>query len=151
MQSKLLTEYYGTVQTDFGMGYVFERVIDFDGNTSKELSELLKQWNEHPNYILLENILEDILRSMIAEKLVTTNMEYVNFMVQKVSPGYMKIRVIDNIGTHAKIPLIFYADNFARRHVKKYFLRLLDDIAKDFPRALPQKLYQHLVDYARKI
>lgn len=151
MQSKLLTEYYGTVKTDLGTGYLFERVIDFDGNPSRELSELLKHWNEYPDYTLLENILEDILRGMLAEKLVTTSMEYANFMVQRVTPEYMRIRVIDNIGTHAKIPIIFYADGLARNHVKKYFLRLLDDIAKDFPKALPQKLYQHLVEYTKHI
>lgn len=151
LQSKLLPEYYGKVKTNLGTGYVFERVLDFDGSTSKELSKLLMQLNEKPNYLLLENLLEDILRGMLAERLVTTNIEYTNFMLQRITPEYLKIRVVDNLGTHAKIPLIFYADSLARKHIKKYFRRLLDDIARDFPKSMPQKLLQHLVEYTKKI
>jgi hypothetical protein len=39
--SSLLTKYYGTVKTNYGDGFVFERVCDYDGITSKTIGELI--------------------------------------------------------------------------------------------------------------
>ena len=41
-QSALLTGYYGSVETNLGTGYVFERIVDFDEAGSKTLEELIK-------------------------------------------------------------------------------------------------------------
>ena len=32
----LLTEYLGTVETNLGTGYVFERIVDYDGSASNQ-------------------------------------------------------------------------------------------------------------------
>ncbi|MBR0062222.1 MAG: hypothetical protein IJP68_12175, partial [Selenomonadaceae bacterium] len=37
--SRLVTEFFGTVETNLGLGYVFERVLDFNGKTSKDLKD----------------------------------------------------------------------------------------------------------------
>lgn len=151
MVSHMLPEYYGQVATNLGTGYVFERIVDYDGKNSRDLHRILMEVEKAPNYDLMEFGMSSFLRSMLAERIITTNVEYENFLVQMLTESHGRMRVVDNIGTHATFPVIFYVDEFARHHVKKYFLRLLDDIAKDFPRALPQKLYRHLVDYAKKI
>lgn len=151
MVSCLLPEYYGQVATNLGIGYVFERIVDYDGKNSRDLRQIMLEIEKAPNHDLMEFGMSAFLRSMMAERIITTNVEYENFLVQMVTEFHAKMRVVDNIGTHATFPVIFYVDEFARRHVKKYFLQLLHDIARDFPRALPQKLYHHLVDYTKKI
>ena len=40
--SSLMVEYYGAVQTNLGTGYIFERVLDYDGTTSKTLDEIIR-------------------------------------------------------------------------------------------------------------
>ena len=45
--SKLVTKYYGTVDTNKGLGYVFERVLDLNGQTSKDLKDFLP--TDEPN------------------------------------------------------------------------------------------------------
>ncbi|MGM9539920.1 YrbL family protein [Anaerovibrio sp.] len=149
--SQLLPEYYGEVATNLGTGYVFERIADYDGKTSRDLRHILMEIEKAPNYDLLEFGMSAFLRSMLAERIITTNVEYENFLVQMVTDVHGRVRIVDNIGTHSRFPLILYMDDFARSHIKRYFLRLLDDIARDFPKALPQKLFRHLVEYTRKV
>lgn len=151
MASYLLPEYYGQVDTNLGTGYVFERIVDYDGKNSRDLRSVMLKIEKEPNHDLVEHALSAFLRSMIAERIIITNVEYENFLVQMMTEVHGKIRVVDNIGTHSRFPVILYVDEFARCHVKRYFLRLLDCMVKDFPRALPQKLYQHLVEYVKKM
>ena len=151
MVSRLLPEYYGQVDTNLGTGYVFERIVDYDGKNSRDLRRIMVEIEKSPNYDLIEFGMSAFLRSMLAERIITTNVEYENFLVQMVTEVHAKMRVVDNVGTHSTFPLIFYVDDFARCHVKRYFLRLLEDMARDFPKALPQKLFHHLVDYTKKV
>lgn len=149
--SKLLPEYYGQVATNLGVGYVFERVADYDGKTSRDLRRIMMEVENAPNHDLFEFYMSMFLHSMLAERIITTNVEYENFLVQMVAEEHGRVRVVDNIGTHSRLPLIMYIDDFARNHVKRYFLRLLYEMARDFPKSMPQKLLQHLVEYTKKI
>lgn len=151
MASCLLPEYYGQVDTNLGTGYVFERIVDYDGKNSRDLRSVMLKIEKEPNHDLVEYGLSAFLRSMLAERIITTNVEYENFLVQMVTEAHGKMRIVDNIGTHSRFPLILYIDDFARSHIKRYFLRLLNDMARDFPRAMPQNLFHHLVDYTKKI
>lgn len=40
--SKILTQYYGTVSTNRGTGYVFEYVVDYDGKLSQPIDTFFK-------------------------------------------------------------------------------------------------------------
>ena len=40
-KSQLVTEFFGTVETNLGLGYVFERVLDYDGKTSRDMKNFL--------------------------------------------------------------------------------------------------------------
>ena len=40
--SALMVSYFGAVETNLGTGYVFERIMDYDGINSKTLEELIK-------------------------------------------------------------------------------------------------------------
>ena len=40
--STLLTAYYGDVETSLGTGSVFERIMDYDGETSRTIDELIR-------------------------------------------------------------------------------------------------------------
>lgn len=151
LMSKLLPEYYGRTVTNMGTGYVFERVADYDGRTSRDLRCIMMEVEKAPNHDLFEFYMSTFLHSMLAERIITTNVEYENFLVQMVTEEHGRLRVVDNIGTHSRLPLILYVDDFARNHVKRYFLRLLYEMAKDFPKSMNQKLLKHLVEYTKKI
>ncbi len=127
----LLTKYFGEVETSKGKGYLFERVIDFDGNSSKTMLVLFDEAiRDKKNLFELEKILLKFKRVYFEEKILLAGIDPDNYLVQKISPTENHVRIIDNIGTSALIPLAYYFDLFARKRVLKYwqkFVKLLSE------------------------
>jgi len=144
--SKMLPAYYGTVRTNLGTGYVFERVRDFDGRTSRTISQLLAEASADRTRIPFAETVMQKFRTMLFEELiVTSNMEAVNFAVQRISETEFTVRVTDNIGSPVFIPLAYYIDFFARRRVRKYWVRFLDQMQKKHPAVMTESLKNRLL------
>lgn len=137
----LLTKYYGTVETDQGMGYVFERVVDYDGQASRTLLAELEQPSDKAR---LEQILKDFRQEFLRERFAPAGVDPDNFLVQRVSEDEYRVRIIDNIGTSAKFPLEYYIGFLSKKRAKKYWNRLVGDIARDFPEAVSKECIDSL-------
>ncbi len=137
----LLPKYYGTVETDQGIGYVFERVVDFDGTASRTLlSEL-----EHPtDQKRLERILKDFHKEFMRVRFAPAGIDPDNILVQRISETEECVRVIDNVGTSAKIPLEYYFDYLAKKRAIKYWNRMVEDIAKNFSESVSKECIDSL-------
>ena len=86
LKSKLLTTYFGMVETNFGTGYVFEHVIDFDGSTSRTLAQLLKNAVADTRLVPVVTKVMCNFKAMWFEELISvSNVEPGNFMVQRYS------------------------------------------------------------------
>ena len=70
-------------------------------------------------------------------------------MVQRVTPHLNQIRVVDNIGSHIIVPIGCYIDSLADKHIKRYFVRLLYEIYRDFPNLMPREQFEKIVDFVR--
>ena len=145
--SIMLPEYYGEIATNLGTGYLFERVVDFDGNNSKDIGEFLRTTEKVPTSLEIEYLIKRLFYCMLAEKIIVTNAEYCNFLVQRVTPNLNQIRVVDNIGSHIIVPLDCYIDKLAERHIKRYFVRLVQETHKDFPYMLSQAQLEKVVEF----
>lgn len=151
LQSKLLTAYYGEVQTNKGIGYVFERVADFDGKPSMDFREFLERQKQQENQanarLLLQRVLMQLKQDFFSEKVIVSNMHYGNFLIQRYDAEFAKfqVRIIDNIDSPAKIPLAFYVDCIALKRCKKYWHQYLLDISKDYPELLTETMLQELL------
>ena len=75
------------------------------------------------------------------EKIVNNIMVYDNLLVQRISPNHYQIHLIDNLGTNATIPIVFYIDFLTRLHVKKKWHIFLEMLRKDFPHIMTDELY----------
>ena len=126
----LITKYFGEVRTNKGRGYLFERVIDFDGTNSKTLLEEIQNCVDVDG---LTKLLLEFKRDFISEKFVAAGMDPDNFLVQRISPTECKIRIIDNIGTSAKFPVLYYFDFLMAKRAKKYWRRFVEEISRDYP------------------
>lgn len=78
--------------------------------------------------------------SLFEELIVTSNMEDKNFVIQRVSNTDYIIRVIDNIGSPVFFPLAYYFDFFARRRMKKYWERFLDNLQRWHPMVMTDEM-----------
>ena len=123
----MLTQYYGTVKTDKGVGYLYELVQDFDGKTSKALKEIFTNEGLAEKHLGVSElaIMQQFREQWLKECIVTSDTDFVNYFAQRISPNEFVIRIIDNIGTPANIPLAYYFDYFARKRARKYWTRLM--------------------------
>lgn len=148
-QGMMLPKYYGEIATNLGTGYVFERIVDFNGDNSKDIGEFLRTAKEVPSPLEIEYLVKRFFYGMLAEKIIVTNAEYCNFLVQRVTPHLNQIRVVDNIGSHIIVPIDCYIDSLADKHIKRYFVRLLYEIYRDFPNLMPREQFEKIVDFVR--
>ena len=144
-KSRLVTEFFGTVETNMGLGYVFERVLDYDGKTSLNLRDFLPKTRPEAAtlqkiWTVLLNFKSDFLRENIA--IVDTDIE--NFMVQETTPGAYRVRIVDNIGTPVLIPLVYWFEFAAAWKAKRYWNRIVDWLAAHYPEIIPSELVAQL-------
>ena len=143
--SRLVTEFFGTVETNLGLGYVFERVLDYDGKTSKNLKDFLPKTKPDAKtlqriWTVLLNFKSDFLRENIA--IVDTDIE--NFMVQEPAPASFRVRIVDNIGTPVLIPLVYWFEFAAAWKAKRYWNRIVAWLAENYSEVIPPELAAQL-------
>lgn len=136
LSSTLLTQYYGACPLEGGgIGHIFERVRDFDGQDSLSFQQHIDLNRSSPridfNAVITGMVTFRYL--LFQEKIITSNMEPCNFSVQIVAPDFYRLRIMDNIGSPVLIPLLFYIDALALRHIKRYWRRFVLDLNRQYP------------------
>ncbi len=144
-RSRLVTEFFGTVETNLGLGYVFERVLDYDGKTSLDMKKFLPTTRPDAQklqqiWTLLLNFKSDFLHENIA--IVDTDIE--NFMVQETAPGVLRVRIVDNIGTPVLIPLVYWFDFAAAWKARRYWNKIVAWLAENYSQIIPPELVAQL-------
>jgi len=145
-KSRLVTEFFGTVETNLGLGYVFERIFDYDGRTSRDMKKFLPKTRPddtqilHRIWTILLNFKSDFLRENIA--IVDTDIE--NFMVQEPSPGVFRVRIVDNIGTPVLIPLVYWFEFVAAWKSKRIWNKIVAWLAENYPEVIPVEFAEQL-------
>ena len=137
--SKILTRYYGTVNTNKGIGYVFEYIMDYNGKLSQPIDKFFenirkeKKWTELEFTVYKNTILERFYTEFVNEVVIVTGVECCNFLVQRNSDDEydVSLRIIDNIVIRTLIPLVGYVDYFGKKYCKKYWKRLLAELKED--------------------
>lgn len=122
-----LTAYHGTVETNLGTGYIFDRVINFDGTSCINFKYLLEYPQEVENMlgVKLYDIFTAFRELMLKEYVVVSDTDPVNFMIQRTSPSTYIFKIIDNIGSPVLIPLVYYMDLLAVKRSRKYWKRFI--------------------------
>ena len=143
----LLTKYFGEVETSKGKGYLFERVRDYDGKNSKTMLRVLDDTVADKNLLPdTEKLLLDFKRKYFDEKFLLAGVDMDNYLVQRISPSERCVRIIDNIGTAARIPLAYYFDFLARRRLNKYWRVLIEQLRSDYGNLFSEEFLGKLAD-----
>ncbi len=129
----LLTKYFGEVETSKGKGYLFERVLDFDGKNSKTMFNVLDDTVSDPKILPdTEKLLLDFKKTYFDEKFLLAGVDPDNYLVQRTSKTQRRVRIIDNIGIASFIPLPYYFDYFAMKRAKKYWRRFVEQMRTEY-------------------
>ena len=143
----LLTKYFGEVETSKGKGYLFERVLDYDGAISQTMLNVLDNTVADKNLLpATEELLLDFKRVYFAEKFLLAGIDPDNYLVQRISPTVRRVRIIDNIGTAARIPLVYYFDFLAQKRIKKYWRIFVELMRSDYGNLFSEEFLGKLAD-----
>lgn len=143
--SQLITKYFGFVDTDKGLGHVFERVLDLNGQTSKDLKDFLPTGKpSNDELIVIKKLLTNFKNDFLREKIAIVDTDITNFMVQEIATNEYRMRIVDNIGTPVAIPLIYYFDFVATWKCKRYWNYLVDWLRRHYPQIFNEEFYNIL-------
>lgn len=141
----LLTKYFGETDTSKGKGYLFERVLDFDGKISQTMLNVFDDTIANRKLLpATEELLLDFKRVYFGEKFLLAGVDPDNYLVQRTSPTERRVRIIDNIGCSARIPLPYYFDYFAQKRLKKYWRRFIDLLRSDYKNLFSEEFLRKL-------
>lgn len=143
-RSKLVTKFYGTVDTDKGPALVFERVIDFDGRASLDLKDYLSAATTTEEIEQSRALLMNFRRDFLDEAIAIVDTDITNFMVQRLSPTASQMRIVDNIGTPVLIPLVYWSELIARRKAQRVWNKLAEWLSKNYPSIVDETFYGEL-------
>lgn len=143
-RSKLVTKFYGTVETDKGSALVFERVIDFDGRASLDLKDYLSAATTAEEIEQSRALLMNFRRDFLDEAIAIVDTDITNFMVQRLSPTASQMRIVDNIGTPVLIPLVYWSELIARRKARRVWNKLAEWLSKNYPSIVDETFYGEL-------
>lgn len=120
-----LIDCYCWVNTNFGPGLVFERVMDGDGNPSPSLADAIK--TRKIDLSEVSPMLEDLKSWAFNYSVVVAELNSVNMMIQKKN-GVYKLIMVDGVGGRDRISWKFYAYQrskfFSRLKTRKQIKRL---------------------------
>lgn len=139
-KSKLVTEFFGTIETNLGLGYVFERIFDYNGKTSRDMKNFLPKTAPEVVQRVLSDFKSDFLRENIA--IVDTDIE--NFMVQELKPNVYRVRIVDNIGTPVLIPLVYWFEFAAAWKARRYWNKIVAWLAENYSEKIPAEFAEKL-------
>ena len=145
--SALMVSYFGAVETNLGTGYVFERIMDYDGTNSKTIEELikleLKARNENSSvrkllgadkeFPKITNVLLRFRKELFRDNVIIADMWPHNYMVQFDTPSDWRVRIVDDFGTSSWIPIMYYIDYFGAKHVRRYWCKFIRRINALYP------------------
>ena len=145
--SALMVSYFGAVETNLGTGYVFERIMDYDGINSKTLEELIKlelkarSENSSVREFLgtdkeIPKVIDVLLRfrkELFKDNIIIPDMWPFNYMVQFDTPSDWRICIVDDIGSPALIPVVYYIDYFGAEHVRRRWRKFIRRIILYIP------------------
>lgn len=150
--SGLMVSYFGAVETNLGPGYVFERIVDYDGMHSKTIEELIqlelqaRKENASVRKLLGTNkeypkVMEVLLRfrkELFQDNIIIGDMWPYNYMVQFDTPSEWRVRIVDDFGTSSRIPIMYYIDYFGAKHVRRYWCKFIRRIKSLYPGLLTE-------------
>ena len=143
--SKLVTKFFGTVDTNLGLGYIFERVMDYNGKTSLDMKKFLPTTKtDSATLKKIQKILLDFKADFLRENIAIVDTDIENFMVQEISPDVYRVRIVDNIGTPVLIPLVYWFEFAAAWKAKRYWNRIVAWLAENYPSIITTEFAEQL-------
>lgn len=133
LSTNTISHYYGTQETNFGLGYVFQLIKDKTGNVSHTLEYYLKNKN-----ILLKHkknmriAYEQFKKTIYEEAIATMALKTYNIVYQLGYKPHGQFFIIDNLGSANLIPLDYFSATIARSTLNRRFADFENRLYREF-------------------
>ena len=116
-----IPKYYGQIKTNLGMGYLYDRIIDFDGKPSQTMQQryALDSLKTLPSELI--KLVEDLEHYLWDNRIVTMSIKPYNVLCHRISETDIFPVVCDNIGTASFIPIELYCPWFCHNKQRRLF------------------------------
>ena len=126
LNSTIIPAYYGTVDTDQGVGYVFEYICDYDGKASATLMDyVLDEKLLQRDYNDIKALMLELKEHLWKDKIISMNITPENIFFQQIAPGKLKLYLISDLGVAEFFPLVLYFDSLAYKKIQRHWDKLL--------------------------
>lgn len=143
----MLPKYFGSVETNFGTGHVYEFVTDYDGKACWTLEYLCKDEKLLSQYFdIVVSKLKQLKVDMLKENIITMGLFAENILLQRSSVSEFTVRVVNDMGSAALIPLEYYFGFVAKIRINKRWKRFTEHLLNDYG---SNELVSKLVDAIR--
>lgn len=117
-----LPRFYGEIDTNFGIGYVYDRIIDFDGRPSETMDQRYRDIHTKASFIEEKQLVDNLEKYLLDNHVVTMTLKPYNILCHRISRNKFFPVICDNIGVAAFIPLVcpWYARITIRHSVARF-------------------------------
>lgn len=118
-----IPRYYGMATTNLGVGFVVDKVADYDGSVSRSL-----WWHFERGYPVTEfsPYLDELKQYLLDNRIVfSVDMGRYNILFQKLSAQQARLVIIDGLGNHTAINWLDHIGYFARRKIERRWQRFI--------------------------
>lgn len=127
-----IAQCFGWIDTNYGKGLVFQRILDYDGEQSKHFRYYLR--NNLLSKQQEEYLLNDLKCFLEKNLILFIDVSTVNLFCKRISEKDYKLVIFDGLGARRKgIKLTFYMKSklFSKYKIKKQWKKFLLNCAKD--------------------
>lgn len=131
-----LTDCYGFIDTNYGKGLIFDRVLDFDGVASKSFRYYLA--NKIIPFKEQEFLLSELKKYLEKNLILFVDTSLTNIFCQRISECSYKLIIVDGLGakrTGMKFVLYKVSKLYTKYKIKRQWEKLIKMYKKDVNRA----------------
>lgn len=130
----MIPKYHGDVETDLGIGSVFDLIVDCDGSVSKTLGDYIStSETTEAHYDNLLNSLNLLKQYLMEQRIITMTLAHRNVVCQRNESGISQLFVIDNIGNSDFVPICNYIGCLAKRKINRRWKRFEERLLEAYP------------------
>ena len=120
-----LPRYYGEVATNLGPGFIYDRIVDFDGRPSQSIEQRysVKNLTQLGDELLV--LIDKLMRYLWDNRIVTMSIKPYNILCHRINESEIIPVVCDNIGSASFLPIEYYCPWFCHRKQKRQFDRFM--------------------------
>jgi len=128
---EMIPRYYGDIETNLGLGSVFDLIIDGTGVVAKTLEYYLTSpETTRAHSAGLAHALAALKEYLLAHRIITMTLKPKNIVYTQEDATEPRLVIIDNIGNSDFIPVCNYSNFFARKKIfrkwKQFEASMLD-------------------------